>query len=204
MKHFSGPHDGVLAELRHAVRTRRRNEQAVRSIVLGDREPHPELSVRSAELPAAVRDYLRFGRAFTSGGLPRVLAALPGPNVRKRARGGSGPATVFWARDAAWRAQGLARSLAGRHLCLHEAIGVCAALRGLGFAVDIVIGYPTVESEHTEGELHAWPAIGDEPVIERSSGFEASHVELIRYPEPAGVVTSAGAVTSADAGAVCP
>ncbi|HEX6346056.1 lasso peptide biosynthesis protein [Umezawaea sp.] len=138
--------------------------------------------MRDRELISATRAYLRTGRAFRGGGLPAARQSLP-PVDPVPARAGRDATTAFWARDAAWRVMGLARTFGGRHLCLHESLGVCAALRRLGFAVEVVVGYPVIELADGREELHAWPALGDLPLVGRPGERPLGYVELERYPE---------------------
>ncbi|MFC9231532.1 lasso peptide biosynthesis protein [Streptomyces decoyicus] len=127
--------------------------------------------------------YLRIGRAFREGGLPAALPLLPSLAGTHRRRGVCDEATAFCARDAAWRIQGLARTIVGAHLCLHESLGVCAALRGLGFDAEVAIGYPVIEHCDGSEELHAWPAMGSLPLTGRAGERPLAYVELLRYPE---------------------
>jgi len=92
-------------------------------------------------------------------------------------------AAAFCARSAASRILGLARSLAGRHLCLHESVAIAAALRRLGFRVEVIVGYPVIEPASGEEELHAWPQFGEFAVIDRLGSAPLNFVELARYPQ---------------------
>ncbi|MFI6373743.1 lasso peptide biosynthesis protein [Streptomyces sp. NPDC050546] len=156
----------------------------VRSALAGVRVP-AEVPVRGRELPRAVADYLRVGRAFRTGGLAAALPLLPAVDPGRPRRALRDEATAFCARAAAWQIQGLARTVAGAHLCLHESLGVCAALRGLGFDAEVVIGYPVIEHSDGSEELHAWPALGDLPLVGRGGERPLGYVELLRYPQEA-------------------
>ena len=140
------------------------------------------LLVRDVELPRATLDYLRIGRVFRTKGLAAALRVIPSRRPHP-VRGGVDAITAFHARDAAWRIMGLARTFGGRHLCLHESLGACAALRGLGFDAQVVIGYPVIELADGSDELHAWPALGPMPLVGRPGGQPLGYVELERYPE---------------------
>ncbi|GII91853.1 lasso peptide biosynthesis protein [Sinosporangium siamense] len=142
--------------------------------------PPPDATPFTELLPALVQ-YLRVGRAFRRRGLGAALAALPSPRVRP-GRAEQTPATVFHARDAAWRLTGLGRTFGGRHLCLHESLAICAALRWLGYPVEVVVGYPVIEPANGGEELHAWPVLGDAPLSGRTTSAAGSYIELLRYP----------------------
>lgn len=161
---------------------RKSDRDALRALMVGS-TPFPEgLAVRERELPGATLEYLRIGRVFRSEGLAAALRVLP-PRRAHAARGGVDAGTAFHARDAAWRVMGLARTFGGRHLCLHESLGACAALRRLGFAAQVVIGYPVIELADGGDELHAWPALGSMPLVGRPGGQPLGYVEVERFPE---------------------
>jgi hypothetical protein len=129
--------------------------------------------VRGRELPRAVADYLRVGRAFRTGGLAAALPLLPPVDPRRPRRALRDEATAFCARAAAWQIQGLARTVAGAHLCLHESLA----------DAEVVIGYPVIEHSDGSEELHAWPALGDLPLVGRGGERPLGYVELLRYPQ---------------------
>ncbi|WP_437502378.1 lasso peptide biosynthesis protein [Sorangium sp. So ce1099] len=165
-------------------------------------EPFPAAAwVRHRELVPALITYLRVGRAFRRKGLSEALQLIP-PVAPRPERATESPATAFCARAAAWRLVGLARTLAGRHLCLHESLGVCAALRKLGFPVQVVIGYPVIELADGDEELHAWPALGNTPLTGRSRSSPLGYLELYRYPEGAGAQERVRRADAARAGKV--
>lgn len=155
---------------------------ALRALLVGSIPSPAGLPVRDLELPRATLEYLRIGRVFRTKGLAAALRVVPGRRPDP-VRGGNDAITAFHARDAAWRVMGLARTFGGRHLCLHESLGVCAALRGLGFAAQVVIGYPVIELADGGDELHAWPALGSMPLVGRPGGQPLGYVELERFPE---------------------
>ncbi|MQA86930.1 MAG: hypothetical protein GEV03_20445 [Streptosporangiales bacterium] len=156
--------------------------------------------VSSMEILPAVRTYLRVGAAFRRKGLPAALELMPPrPPASRPARATPGRAGTLCARSAASRVLGLARTLSGRHLCLHESLALCAALRRLGFPTQVVIGYPVIEPADGSEELHAWPALGDIPVTGPTDSSPVSYMELFRYPadgRPAEGVPSPGGVVS--------
>lgn len=141
------------------------------------------LWVSNVELVAALVTYLRVGWVFKRKGLAGALRMIPAVAAPRPVRAVNSAATVFCARAAAWRLRGLARTVAGRHLCLHESLGLCAALRKLGFPVQVVIGYPLIEPADGAEELHAWPALGPIAVTGPSEAYRLSYVELFRYPK---------------------
>ncbi|PRX51373.1 transglutaminase superfamily protein [Prauserella shujinwangii] len=155
----------------------------LRHLMLGDTPVPPSMPVRGRELVAATAAYLRVGRAFRNGGLTTALPLIPPVNTDRPDRHRNTEAAVFCARDAAWRLLGLARTLGGQHLCLHESLGVCAGLRRVGFPADVVIGYPVIEIASGGEELHAWPALGSLPLVGRPGERPLGYVELHRYPE---------------------
>jgi hypothetical protein len=137
--------------------------------------------VRNRELLPAVVAYLRTGRRFRRDGLTAALQLVP-PARGSRSAIEPDVALAFCARSAGSRILGLARSIAGRHRCLHESVALTAALRRLGFRVRFVIGYPVIESAGGEEELHAWPQLGEFAVIDRLGSAPLNFVELARYP----------------------
>jgi len=66
---------------------------------------------------------------------------------------------------------------------MHESLGITAALRRLGFAVETVVGYPVIEPASGVEELHAWPQLGEHTVIDRLGSAPMNFVELARYPQ---------------------
>lgn len=158
--------------------------KALRRTVLDDARDVPHgLRVRDWELVAATAHYLRVGSAFRAGGLKAALPLVPPVNCSRPIRSGHDPVTAFYARDAAWRVAGLARTFGGEHLCLHESLGTCAALRGLGSASEAVVGYPVIELADGNDELHAWPALGSIPLNGRPGGQPPNYIEMVRYPK---------------------
>ena len=155
----------------------------LRGLLLAGDDFPTEGWVRDRELLPALITYLRIGRAFRRNGLGSAVELIPAVTTRRSARSAGDESAVFCARSAAWRITGLARTLAGRHLCLHESLALCGALRGLGFSVQVVVGYPVIESADGAEELHAWPALGTSPVSGRGSSRPLNYVELIRYPQ---------------------
>ncbi|MCL8015963.1 transglutaminase-like domain-containing protein [Streptomyces sp. AS02] len=169
----------------HRTESRRDLRDRLRRSVLGDVPVHPSIPVREAELPAATLACLRMGRTFRTRGLAAALPLLPATVNGPRERNRCDEITAFYAREAAWRVLGLARTLGRRGLCLHESLGVCAALRRLGFPAAVVIGYPVIEVADGTDELHAWPVLGSLPLTGRPGGRPLNYVELQRYPEEA-------------------
>lgn len=172
--------------------SRRRLRREVRDFVLAGATPLPGAEVRNRELLPAVIAYLRAGRAFERHGLATALGAVPVP-CGWRSELELDAATAFCARCAASRVLGIARTIAGRHLCLHESVAVTAALRRLGFRAEVVIGYPVIEATRGEEELHAWPQLGDYAVTERLGSAPMSFVELMRVPHGRGPAAAAPA-----------
>jgi hypothetical protein len=162
--------------------SRRRLRDEVRELALGGDRVPPGAWVRNRELLPAVVTYLRTGRRFRRDGLAAALQLVP-PACGSRSAIEPGVATAFCARSAASRILGIARSLAGRHLCLHESVAITAALRRLGFSVQTIIGYPVIEPAGGEEELHAWPQLGEFTVVDRLGSAPLNFVELIRYPQ---------------------
>lgn len=170
------------------VRKRRRApdaDAALRGFLNGDEPISPAAWVKNAELVRALVAYLRAGRAFRRGGLPAALAAVPPEPAHRPARAEVSRTVVFCARSAGWRLLGLARTIAGRHLCLHESLGLCAGLRSLGFPAQVVIGYPVIELPDGKDELHAWTALDAEPINGASIAGPTNYVELVRLPRAA-------------------
>ncbi len=166
-----------------ALRAAHENKKAVRRIFLDPAgDPHFP-AVKARELPMATWRYLKASRAFLRGGLRPALLELGEVNPRMSRRGGTDKTAVFWARDANWRIRALARIFGGHQLCLADSIGACAALRSLGFDVTVAIGYPVLERGDGVEELHAWPAIGAEPVTDRRSANPAHFVQVLQFPE---------------------
>jgi hypothetical protein len=148
-----------------------------------ENEPLPSGAwVGNGELVAAVRTGLRVGRVFERHGLSAAVAALPPVPARRSARGRANRPAIFCARSAGWRLQGLLRTVSGAHRCLHESLALGAGLRSLGFQVQVVIGYPVIERPDGRDELHAWPALGDTPLVGRPDSSRTNYVELARYP----------------------
>lgn len=164
---------------------RRRLRRDVEDFVLaGHYVPH-DARVRTSELPAAVVTYLRVGRRFRRDGLLAAVRAIPAP---RGPRHDLDPAiAAICARSAAGRVLGLARTVGGRHLCLHESLAVTASLRRLGFEANAVIGYPVIERADGDEELHAWPQVGDVVVTDRLGVAPLNFVEIVRYPSERGV-----------------
>ena len=166
---------------------RRSLRREVRAFALGETRTPPGAWVRTHELLPAVVTYLRVGQRFRREGLARALALVPeakGPRRELR----SDEQTAFCARSAAARILGLARTVGGRHLCLHESVAITAALRRLGFAAETVVGYPVIEPASGVEELHAWPQLGDVTVTDRLGSAPLNFVELVRYPQPEAAV----------------
>lgn len=181
MKTTSATFHAILRTLRAG----RENKRAVRRIFLDSADDSNFPAVRAHELLLATWRYLKASRTFLRAGLRPALLELGEVNAGKRGRRGSDPSAVFWARDANWRVRALARTFGGHQLCLADSIGACAALRSLGFSVTVVIGYPVLERGDGVEELHAWPAIGSEPVTDRRSANPAHFVEVLRFPDVA-------------------
>jgi hypothetical protein len=160
----------------------RRLRNDVREFVLAGGATPAGAWVRHRELLPALVTYLRTGRRFRREGLAAALRLVPPP---RGSRSDIEPdvAAAFCARSAASRILGLARSLAGRHLCLHESVAITAALRRLGFRVQVIVGYPVIEPANGEEELHAWPQLGEFAVIDRLGSAPLNFVELARYPQ---------------------
>lgn len=166
----------------------RRHEarEAVRDFLVAGHPCAPGAWVRNAELPRAVARYLRAHWRFRRGGLDEaapLLQQVTGPRVRREA---DDPAIVFCARGAAVRLLGLGRTLVGRQPCLQESLALTAGLRGLGFPVQVVVGYPIVEPRSGENfgvELHAWPQLGGTAIADRLVGAPLHLVEIARYPD---------------------
>jgi hypothetical protein len=162
----------------------------LRDFLLAGHELPSGAWVRNSELLPALRAGLRVGSAFRRQGLSAALGRMPvRPN--SPARCGQDPATISCARSAAARLLGLARTLTGRHWCLHEALAVCGGLRRLGFPVEVVIGYPLLEQPEIgengqitpePSKLHAWAALGHHPVTGGVDSFTTTYMELLRYP----------------------
>jgi Transglutaminase-like superfamily len=163
---------------RNGRRERRQDiQRQLAQFLLGD-EPFPQESwVKNRELLPALIPYARAVSAFRRSGLQAALGVLPAVNHRA-GRSAITTATEFCARAATWRILGLART-AGRRLCLDESLGVCAALRSLGFPIQVVIGYPVIEPPDGKEELHAWPALGEAALIRWPA---PAFVQLVRYP----------------------
>lgn len=162
----------------------------VRAFALGDGVGSPDLWVATAELLPAVATYLRVGRRFRRGGLESALEAMPaarGPRSALRCD----EATAFSARSAGARILGLARTLGGSHLCLHESLAITAALRRLGFAAETLVGYPVIEAASGIEELHAWPQLGEVTLTDRLGAAPLNFVELVRYPRRRGAPATA-------------
>jgi len=167
----------------HTPRCRLRRD--VRSFALGKGVVSPDAWVGTRELLPAVIMYLRVGRRFRRKGLVAALELVPTARGPRSALARD-VQTAFCARSAAARILGLARTLGGRHLCLHEAVAITAALRRLGFEAEAVIGYPVIELASGVEELHAWPQLGEETVTERLGSAPMNFVELVRYPQRSG------------------
>jgi len=177
---------GLRAELRARLEHagwRRRLRREVWEFVLGGQPVPPGLSVRTRELLPAVVTYLRVGWRFRREGLTAALQLVPQPRGVRSAPGRDDVA-AFCARCAGVRIFGMARTVAGRHLCLHESLALTAALRRLGFRVEVVVGYPVIELGRAGEELHAWPQLGDIAVTDRLGSAPMSFVEVARYPQP--------------------
>lgn len=162
---------------------RRLLRREVREFVLGGQAMEPGVSVRTRELLPAVLTYLRVGRSFRREGLAAALALIPQPRGRRSVLAGD-EAAAFCARSAGVRILGIARTVAGRHLCLHESLALTGALRRLGFRVEVVVGYPVIELARGEPELHAWPQLDAIAVTDRLGSAPLSYVEVARYPQP--------------------
>jgi hypothetical protein len=159
---------------------RRSLRRDVRDFVLAGTPTVPEAWVRTAELLPAVLTYLRVGRRFRRDGLLDAARAIP---AARGPRGELHPdLAAAGARSAAGRILGLARTLGGRHLCLHESLAITAALRRLGFQAQTIIGYPVIEGADGDEELHAWPQVGEVTVTDRLGSAPLNFVELVRYP----------------------
>ena len=171
-------------EARHPV-TRRRLRREVRALALRGDPPPPGTWVRTRELLPAVVTCLRVGRRFRRNGLAAALELVPAA-TGSRSELPRNAQTAFCARSAAARILGLARTFAGRHLCLHESLAVTAALRRLGFEAETVVGYPVIEPTGGVEELHAWPQLGEETVTDRLGSAPMNYVELARYPQADG------------------
>lgn len=153
--------------------------------VLDGTEIVPGTHATNSEVMRAAFVYLKVGRAFRTGGLPKALPLVPETTTHSLRNSRSDLAVMFAARAAAWKIQGIARTLGGAFLCLHESLGITAALRTIGFDAEVVIGYPIIEHSNGSDELHAWPALGDMPLIGRAGERPLAYVELTRYPEGA-------------------
>lgn len=160
-------------------------QSELRHFLLGGVPLAPGAFVRTAELGAALLAAIRMGRVFAARGLAAALAEMPPVSARRPARRDAGLVATFCARSAGWRLQGLLRTVTGWHRCLHEALALTAALRALGFPVEVVIGYPVIERPDNRDELHAWPALGGTPLVGRPESSRPSYLELARYPAPA-------------------
>jgi hypothetical protein len=179
---WAGQRAPLRAILERAGR-RRRLRREVREFVLAGQPVPRALSVGTRELLPAVLTYLRVGRRFRRDGLAAALRLVP------QARGvrsvpGNDDVAAFCARSAGVRILGVARTVAGRHLCLHESLALTAALRRLGFGVEVIVGYPVIELVRSHEELHAWPQLGDIAVTDRLGSAPMSFVEVARYPQP--------------------
>ena len=177
---------GLCAPLRanlECAGRRRRLRREVREFVLAGQPVAPALSVRTCELLPAVLTYLRVGRRFRRDGLAAALQLVPEPRGVRNVPGNDDVA-AFCARSAGVRILGVARTVAGRHLCLHESLALTAALRRLGFCVEVIVGYPVIELVGADEELHAWPQLGDIAVTDRLGSAPMSFVEVARYPQP--------------------
>lgn len=179
---WAGPCAPLRAGLDRFVR-RRRLRREVRGFVLAGQPVPPGVSVRTRELLPAVLTYLRVGRRFRRDGLACALTLIPQPRGMRSSLG-CDEAVAFCARSAGVRILGMARTVAGRHLCLHESLALTAALRRLGFRVEVVVGYPVIELARANEELHAWPQLGDIAVTDRLGSAPMSFVEVARYPQP--------------------
>jgi hypothetical protein len=166
----------------HVLR-RRLLRREVREFVLAGQAVEPGVSVRTRELLPAILTYLRVGRSFRRDGLAAALARIPQPHGRRSVIGGD-EAAAFCARSAGVRILGIARTVAGRHLCLHESLALTGALRRLGFRVEVVVGYPVIELARGEQELHAWAQLDAIAVTDRLGSAPMSYVEVARYPQP--------------------
>lgn len=167
-------------ESRYASRKNLRGN--VRSFLLDGRPIPAGAWVPTHELIPAVATYLRVGRRFRQRGLAAALEIMPAVADRRRGLDPGDAATAFCARAAGARVLGLARTVAGKHLCLHESLALAAALRRLGFAVEVVLGYPVIERATGEEELHAWPQLGEMAITDRLGSSPLNWVELVRYP----------------------
>jgi transglutaminase superfamily protein len=165
-----------------SVARRRRLRSEVREFMLAGQTVAPGVSVRTRELLPAVHTYLRVGRSFRRQGLAAALALIPPPRGLRSVI--DGEAAAFCARSAGVRILGIARTVAGRHLCLHESLALTGALRRLGFRVEVVVGYPVIERARGEPELHAWPQLDAIAVTDRLGSAPLSYVEIARYPQP--------------------
>jgi hypothetical protein len=170
----------LRASLQRAARRRRLRREVREFVLAGERVP-PALSVRTRELLPAVLTYLGVGRRFRRDGLAAALQLVPEPRG-VRSVPGNDEVAAFCARSAGVRILGVARTVAGRHLCLHESLALTAALRRLGFCVEVIVGYPVIELVRGGEELHAWPQLGDIAVTDRLGSAPMSFVEVARYP----------------------
>jgi hypothetical protein len=162
---------------------RRRLRREVREFILAGQAVPAGVSVRASELIPAVFTYVRVGRRFRRHGLAAALQLVPEAHGVRSAPGCE-EVEAFCARCAGVRILGMARTIAGRHLCLHESLALTAALRRLGFRVEVVVGYPVIEPAAANEELHAWPQLGDIAVTDRLGSAPLSFVEVARYPQP--------------------
>jgi Transglutaminase-like superfamily len=164
-------------------RERRRDIQGhLRDFLLSGSPLRPEVWVGTRELVPALIPAVRMGRLFESRGLSAALAAMPPVSSHRPARGAADTQTIFSARSAGWRLQGLLRTVTGSHRCLHESLAICAGLRRLGFPAQVVIGYPVLELPDGRDELHAWPVLGPTPLVGRPDSSRTNYLELSRYP----------------------
>ena len=149
-------------------------------LIVGRTMPRPKVRWLLAAHSAA----LRVARAFTRDGLPsavRILEKVTAhPEAHRRTPHLPEDARLFLAREVAWQARGLVRTLYGRRLCLFESLTATAAIRTLGLPAQTVIGYATGFGAAAT-PVHAWSAVGDVPVSDDQYVWQR-YTEITRYP----------------------
>lgn len=150
--------------------------EAVTRIFGGDAAASPEaplhLGLRRwlACLFTAVRAAAASRHGFQSAG--RLLTAVDA---------GQRHASLEQVRDLATRIDWFTALCFGRRQCLFHSMAVCAGLRRLGFDAQVVFGYEYVELRGSPSPVHAWIALGDEPVNAPPS-VTSFYFEIARHP----------------------
>lgn len=141
--------------------------------------------LHAADLTAGLLSGLKMAVIYRAKGHAAAQALLAGIVPRRAFLGlPPGDPRIARVRALACHIQSISRICIGSHYCLFQALITCAVLRSIGIPAEVVIGYELMALRRSLTPVHAWVALGSEPVDE-TPAIKDDYFEIARYPRKA-------------------